>query len=586
MRFTGIALALGLAAAACGTPAAAPPDEPGAAGDTPYIAATIEIGRAYAIAAGPTGVWTASYEEGTVRLVDPSSNEIAETIEVTEILGSGASDVHPVEGHVWLAASDSSTIGHLDPDTLVVDKAATMKPAGFIDVTAAGSEVWVAQHSGYRYPDPVTSHGATIRSANKEVPAPGEKFAIYSDIASGGAGVWALDESHATVSAIAPTTGEPRVVRTEEDDFRGGQADIAVGHGYVWVETSSGDGTRIARYDPATDEIESVTVPGDGQSVTMSPDALWVMTFDEKQAFIWRFDPQTLAHGEPFTMDGEFQLSDMTYGFGSIWVSHDTNLLTRIDVSGTPSPEHTPAGPEKRGDASVCDSTGPWVWCREANWMRRVALEAGLEVTGDTGTAYSVTAGEHRLHAWNADAAEPFPPAGYEPLDGTDAYTDGTRIVWEAQGLHLYLSSADNKSLDSLPTGTIERMIEVSRVVPMEADLSGAKPQPTPTAKQRFEQVGDRVKVWPVTEDVANEGKYLFTAPHCGLDWMLDFDGTFWDAIEPDDYGDGENYSFFYNSDEGAITFTGDDTATYQASTGEKVDLVRLDGPIVVHPCA
>lgn len=121
----------------------------------------------------------------------------------------------------------------------------------------------------------------------------------------------------------------------------------------------------------------------------------------------------------------------------------------------------------------------------------------------------------------------------------------------------------------------------------MKADLSGARPQPTPTTEQRFEDApGNKVRVWPVTEDVPNEGKYLFTAPHCGLDWMLDFDGSFWDALEPDDYGNGENYSFFYNSDEGAITFTGNDTASYQAATGERIRLVRLEGPIEIDPCA
>jgi hypothetical protein len=55
--------------------------------------------------------------------------------------------------------------------------------------------------------------------------------------------------------------------------------------------------------------------------------------------------------------------------------------------------------------------------------------------------------------------------------------------------------------------------------------------------------------------------------------------------VKPDDYGNGDNYPFFYNSDEGAITFTGADTAVYQASTGEKIQLNRLSGPITIDPC-
>lgn len=120
-----------------------------------------------------------------------------------------------------------------------------------------------------------------------------------------------------------------------------------------------------------------------------------------------------------------------------------------------------------------------------------------------------------------------------------------------------------------------------------ERDLSGAKPQPPPTADQRFEDLPNgKVRVWPVTEDVPNEGKYLFTSPHCGIGWMTDFDGSFWKPVKPDDYGNGDRYSFFINSDEGVITFTGADSAIYQASNGTEIELRRMQGPVEVHPCA
>ena len=94
------------------------------------------------------------------------------------------------------------------------------------------------------------------------------------------------------------------------------------------------------------------------------------------------------------------------------------------------------------------------------------------------------------------------------------------------------------------------------------------KPEPSSTGEGRFEQLKDgKIRAWPTSEDIENEGTYFFTVPHCGLDWMVDFDTSFWKAIEPDDYGNGDKYPFFYNEDEGTITFTGTDTAVYEAST-------------------
>lgn len=551
---------------------------------------TIEVGQIQALAIGEDGVWTANYEDGTVSLVDPSKDAVAETIPVRGELGSGASDIFAIDDHVWLSASDTETIGHLDPSTLEVTRAADTGPAGTADMTVTSDELWLAQHSGTGNTELVTTHGFEMRSANREVPPPGERFSIYSDIAAGDLGVWAIDESQGTLAAISPAHGEPRVVMTNGDYVRGAQATVAVGLGYVWVETSSDGSARVARFDPSTPEVQSVAVEGQDGILAVGTDVLWLLTHDDDQGLLYKVDPKTMAVSPPLILDGRFQIADMAYGFGSLWISHSTNLLSRVDVTGSAIASESPPAPERRGDAEVCEQRGRWVDCPQSRWLRRVVLAADLEVTGDTGSALEVSAESRRLYAWNTSAdklvEEVAAKEGYEPI-GNDVFSDGQRFLWEAQGLHIYVSSADQGSVEDLPESVVQELVEDSRQVPMEADLSGAKPQPMPTAKQRFEDApGNKVRVWPVTEDVPNEGKYLFTAPHCGLDWMLDFDGSFWDALEPDDYGNGENYSFFYNSDEGAITFAGDDVATYQASTGERIRLVRLKGPIEIEPCA
>jgi hypothetical protein len=112
------------------------------------------------------------------------------------------------------------------------------------------------------------------------------------------------------------------------------------------------------------------------------------------------------------------------------------------------------------------------------------------------------------------------------------------------------------------------------------------KPEPSITTEEfRSEPLGDgRYRVWPRSQDVVNEGTYRFTAPHCGLSWMVDFDGSFWDPSKPE--RDGRDYLFFHNSDQGTISFESDDAAVYTASTGVEVSLRRLSGPIEMTPCA
>ena len=238
---------------------------------------------------------------------------------------------------------------------------------------------------------------------------------------------------------------------------------------------------------------------------------------------------------------------------------------------------------------------GPWVDCPQAFWLRRVVTEAGFTVIDDTPSALLMEAGPYELHVWNVSAKEGIEDVAeaenYEPREQTDAYSDGQRVVWEAQGLHIYMSLAGvtDVSIDDIPTHIIDRLIAASRAVPREVDTSDAKPLPEPTATElrSEEQPDGSVLIYPVSADVPNEGKYLFSAPHCGLDWMIDFDGSFWEAEEPDDYKENPDaYPFFINSDNGTIEFRSDDEAAYQASTGELIPLTRLPGPIASDPCA
>lgn len=590
-----VAAALLLVLMSCTGGGGPPPGASGVRASEPHAIATIEIGRSYSIAAGPTGIWSANYEDGEVVRIDPETNEVADRVRVSKKLGSGVSSVHPAGDHVWLSASDAATVGHLDPDTLEVDVAVTVKPGGFLDMAASPDEVWLAQYSGSRYLTPRTSHGVRIASANLAVPPPGGRFAIYSDIAAGDAGVWATSESNGTLAAISASPEAPRVVRRGDNLIRAGASDVEVGLGAVWLVVSddnSAGNSRISRFDPATFDTKTVDIAGLDARIAFGPDSVWVLTHDDADgASLYELDPESLEElGDPLTLEGEFGSSDITYGFGSVWVAHDFSMLTRIATTRDPGAPVAVPTPVRRGDGDLCGYGGAWSECPEARWLHRVVLDAGFAVTGDSGNALEIEADDRSFYAWHAKADRPVDVVadeqGYRPGEPDGVYVDGPRALWEAQGFHIYIEARAG-TIDAPVQEVLASLVRSSERVPTQADFTGAKPQPKPTAKQDFETLPNgMLRVWPVTENVPNEGKYRFDPPHCGLEWMTDFDGSFWRPIKPPGYGRGDRYPFFYNSDEGVITFVSDDAAVYQASTGEEIDLERIDGPIKLHPCA
>jgi hypothetical protein len=77
--------------------------------------------------------------------------------------------------------------------------------------------------------------------------------------------------------------------------------------------------------------------------------------------------------------------------------------------------------------------------------------------------------------------------------------------------------------------------------------------------------------------------RYIYETGHCGLTYNLDFDGSFWRAINPN--GSQEAPAFFINYDRGYITLVSSDVAEYESSTGEVVALRRIDGPVIIPVC-
>jgi hypothetical protein len=62
---------------------------------------------------------------------------------------------------------------------------------------------------------------------------------------------------------------------------------------------------------------------------------------------------------------------------------------------------------------------------------------------------------------------------------------------------------------------------------------------------------------------------------------MVDFDGSFWRPLGPND----PEPAFFINPDRGTLELVATNSTEYVSSTGRSAMLVRLAGPVVTPPC-
>jgi hypothetical protein len=111
--------------------------------------------------------------------------------------------------------------------------------------------------------------------------------------------------------------------------------------------------------------------------------------------------------------------------------------------------------------------------------------------------------------------------------------------------------------------------------------LSSARPLPSPTRKDfRSRQTDNGFKFWPRSAPVEQGVEYEFNTGHCGLEFLTDFDGSFWRPLDPN--GEQEDPLFFYNEDEGTMTLESENISTYESSDGQRVQLERIPGPLTL----
>ena len=110
---------------------------------------------------------------------------------------------------------------------------------------------------------------------------------------------------------------------------------------------------------------------------------------------------------------------------------------------------------------------------------------------------------------------------------------------------------------------------------------SRGEPLPEPTREDhRIKETAKGTLFWPISAPVEKGVEYSFNSGHCGLSFLTDFDGSFWDPVNPNE--PREPPEFFYNEDEGTMTLVSGDRAVYTSSSGEDVTLRQHDGPVLL----
>ncbi len=86
----------------------------------------------------------------------------------------------------------------------------------------------------------------------------------------------------------------------------------------------------------------------------------------------------------------------------------------------------------------------------------------------------------------------------------------------------------------------------------------------------------------PESPRVEGSGPFGFTLGHCGLDWYVDFDGSFW---VPVDLIDGRA-SALINAEQGEMLLLGPDRAQFRGQSGFTANLARFPGPKYIWICS
>lgn len=151
----------------------------------------------------------------------------------------------------------------------------------------------------------------------------------YRGIAIGEGAVWIPDAGNSVIYKVDPQTNT--VVLAVPTFIVGSAGSIGVGAGAVWVVTFDDHNKTLTRYDPGTGaQVAQIALPRPCKAVAVDFGRVWVSAASSPEIYV--VDPHANLLEETIPIHAPSHL--LTSGAGAVWVGHDTEgIVERIDGS-------------------------------------------------------------------------------------------------------------------------------------------------------------------------------------------------------------------------------------------------------------
>jgi DNA-binding beta-propeller fold protein YncE len=271
-----------------------------AAPGAPTVVAEIPLGVSPCASVGSNGLlWVSNYGDGTVRMIDPATNQ---AVGPSLAAGSQPCGMSAGGGAVWVNGYGSNTVVKINPRRRRVAARIKVGLSPYDVLWAAGS-AWSSDHNSGRVSRINPKRNKVVRKILTGGTPAGFAYAAGS--------VWVGSSSGTVIFRIDPATNRFRRIETGH----AGPAWLASTDEFVWVSASDG---AVIRISTATNAVAGVTqldggaLPVDG---TVGPDGLvWIPVLNRGR--IVRIDAAGQIVDEFPTVKGPFVL---TLAFGDVW---------------------------------------------------------------------------------------------------------------------------------------------------------------------------------------------------------------------------------------------------------------------------
>jgi len=245
--------------------------------------AAVAVGPDPAAVIGGGGlVWVANRQDGTVTVIDPTTNQVQVTIPASGSgpVGPGGPGLAFASGSLWVANAAQRQVARVEPGADPTPIPVRASPNAIVADPDADA-VWVAartQSGGGR----LVRIDAGTNQITRRIPLPYEPTGLA--ITPDGRTVWVATPGDKAIHGVDARTGDAERIKLP---LAPDQA--AFGDGAVWVTGSRGD--AVLRINPATSKWETIPVGNGPSGIAFGADQVWVA--NSKDGTLCTIDPQS-----------------------------------------------------------------------------------------------------------------------------------------------------------------------------------------------------------------------------------------------------------------------------------------------------